>query len=88
VVWAEAQTSDYFFLLQIIFDEPVVKDIITANLMTWPFWCQIMYSNIAIPALVAKVGLAEVWKFQVKALYEILGFHLSRSEVELHSLED
>jgi len=88
VVWPKTDSSDNFLLLEIILDEPIVKDIITAYLKIWLFLCQIMYGNIAIPALVAIVGLAKIWEFQVQVLYKILGFHLSSSQVKLHSLQD
>jgi len=69
VAWAKAKSSDYPLILKIILNEPVIKYIITTNLMIRHFWSQVMNSNIAISTFEAKVGLAEVREFKIQTFY-------------------
>lgn len=47
-----------------------------------------MDRKIAISAFVTIVGLAKIREFYVQFFNQIFGFHLPRSKVKLHSLED
>jgi len=62
---AKADSSDNLLLFEVILDEPIVKDIIAflRVLRDLPFLNQVATCDIAVPAFIAVICLADIWEF-------------------------